>query len=724
MTKNIVIILFSLYLFQIINIVYTNQHFDPIFLSQNEKLSENELILQQKQLINAIYIIRNKDGDKNLDIDKNALTFLNNPKKYLKKHFRIIRIDKNTNMPSKAMNSDDYFCIEDKDQHKRIGISNQAGDIKLFDPQKDNNIGMDDNLLWKIYPKIFEIKDSNKIVKRIYYYLQNRGNGKYLSYIDNGSRGTIKCDFPSVDKFTDKNYFIFNRMYREKNPNESSEILNKEPIDVLIKYIDLSDPHLKREGIHQIKKDEDNGEILFAVRSIIKNIPWIRKIFILMPNEKVKYFKEPEEIKDKIVYVKDKDLLGFDSASSPAFQFNLWRMKQFGLSENFILMDDDCFIGKPLQKSNFFYEEDGKVYPALITGDYYEMNKNTLETTLKPLLAKISSVGSHTPNGFSIMQKSSLLFLYDIFGDNDARYGQPLVEAAFSHNAIAVCQSDIKEIYNYIVNLYRFANETLKAKTRHIRSLQPQTLFLSYPKNMHDRIVKIVTSKFYDLTQFKGKIESELYVINTSDKKYALNHYKNEITNLEKIYPDKTIYELDLKESKKETEKKIETKLKENKKEEDKKVGNEKKKDENEILKEENDKFYEKILEYLKNSLNEKTEYNKEILEIKDKLNHLSEEYDKKEKEIEEIMSKYNNLIKNNITLSYTNKDNNNFKYKFFEIVVFIAIIGCFILYLNYKGQLNINSNENNSINYSDINSFGKLGNDIELNSMTSKLLI
>ena len=59
-------------------------------------------------------------------------------------------------------------------------------------------------------------------------------------------------------------------------------------------------------------------------------------------------------------------------------------MKQFGLNENFILMDDDYFIGKPLQKSNFFYEEDGKVYPALITGDYYEMNKNTLETTLKP----------------------------------------------------------------------------------------------------------------------------------------------------------------------------------------------------------------------------------------------------------------------------------------------------------------------------------------------------
>ena len=123
-------------------------------------------------------------------------------------------------------------------------------------------------------------------------------------------------------------------MYREIIHNENSEILEKEPIDVLIKYIDLGDPDLKREGIKQIKKDEDNQELKYCVRSILQNIPWIRKIFILMPNERVRYFKPQEEIKDKIVYVKDKDLIGFDSASSPVFQFNLWRMKDFGMSEN------------------------------------------------------------------------------------------------------------------------------------------------------------------------------------------------------------------------------------------------------------------------------------------------------------------------------------------------------------------------------------------------------
>jgi len=69
---------------------------------------------------------------------------------------------------------------------------------------------------------------------------------------------------------------------------------------------------LNRKGIKQISKDKDNDELLYSVRSILKNIPWIRKTFISTPNEKVKYFKSKDEICDKIVYVKDKDLIGFD----------------------------------------------------------------------------------------------------------------------------------------------------------------------------------------------------------------------------------------------------------------------------------------------------------------------------------------------------------------------------------------------------------------------------
>ena len=46
-------------------------------------------------------------------------------------------------------------------------------------------------------------------------------------------------------------------------------ILEKEPIDVVFKYIDLSDPNLIREGIPQIKKDEDNEELRYALHTAL-----------------------------------------------------------------------------------------------------------------------------------------------------------------------------------------------------------------------------------------------------------------------------------------------------------------------------------------------------------------------------------------------------------------------------------------------------------------------
>ncbi len=94
--------------------------------------------------------------------------------------------------------------------------------------------------------------------------------------------------------------FLFIELFQEVDQTNSS-LLEKEPIDVLIKYIDLNDKSLNRSGINQIKKDFDNYELKYSIRSILQNIPWIRKIFILMPNEKVRYFRSKEEINDKIV---------------------------------------------------------------------------------------------------------------------------------------------------------------------------------------------------------------------------------------------------------------------------------------------------------------------------------------------------------------------------------------------------------------------------------------
>ena len=263
----------------------------------------------------------------------------------------------------------------------------------------------------------------------------------------------------------------------------NSELLEKEPIDVLIKYIDLSDEKLNRTGINTIQKDYDNGEIKYCVRSILQNIPWIRKIYILMLNENVKYFLPKEQINEKIIYIKDKDLLGFESGSICTFLYNLYKMKKFGLSENFILMDDDYFIARPINKNEMFYEENGQIYPAIITSDYYELDKKYLRQKKEQLVQKRSSSDPHSPFGFYIRQKNSQLFLYDIFGNDDTRFGKKLIEPAFTHNAIPAKLSDIEELYNYLYNNDIYRNTFLKTKERTIDDPEFHTMYWCYAKN-------------------------------------------------------------------------------------------------------------------------------------------------------------------------------------------------------------------------------------------------
>ena len=706
---------------------------NPFEQKENEQKAVSKILLE-----NAIYLIRNKEGSRNLDIEINNLYFINNPKKSLKKHFRIIVVDKNTRMQTYTINSDNLYCIEDKDFHKRLIVNSDNGKIELIEKPKDSDkeVFKDDKLLWIITHKIITEKNNGIEYNRIYYYLKNVGTGKYLKYYHKDNKGYFACNTNSISELNNDNYFKLIKMYREKLPNESLEIINKEPVDVLIKYIDLSDPNLKREGIKQITKDQDNQELKYVVRSILKNIPWIRKIFILMPNERVRYFKSPEKIKDKIVYVKDKDLIGFDSASSPVFQFNLWRMKDFGMSENFILMDDDYFIGKPLNKSNFFYEENGKVYPAIVTRDYYELSKSDLQSQIDAIYKKSKIVDSHTPNGFNIMQKDSLLFLYDILGDDNTRYGQPLIEASFTHNAIPMKQSDIKEIYNYILKLYKYKDETLKAKQRETKSLQPQTLFTSYQRNMYDRRTKMVTSVFYDLTQFKGVIKDDLFVINVSTRKYGDNYFKNEIRYLEKLFPNKTPYELDGNNDnddiKKENVKDSKSDNNNNNNNNEKEKENNKseiKSDENKIIKNDNND-YQNLIDYLETKLKEKTEIKGDLLEIINKINKLSERYERMEKEIEIFINNNNRTInqinanetvKKNITLNENVQSTASSQLKNYYILIIILLLIAFSLYI-YKNKNSSQKNINDNVNYFDINSLNGPKNENEMSLMNSKI--
>ena len=288
---------------------------------------------------------------------------------------------------------------------------------------------------------ILKINDNNYIIQNV--------NKCYIYYKNNN----LKCE--NIDK-NEASIFSLIKLYEELNHSEKDlELIEKEPIDLVIKYIDLRDPDLNREGIPQIKKDEDNQELKYCIRSILKNIPWIRKIFIILPNKKVRFLKDYKLIKEKIVYINDKDLLGFDSSNIYTFHFNFWRLKKYNVSENIILMDDDYFIGKPLKKSDFFYVEDGKVNPAIITRSFKEETKDEILISLNNLKQKAKEAKEKQnldvyyytiTNGFLLI----LRLLKKL----------KLIVPKFTHNALPCNLKDIKELYE-LVYKSQFKSSTL-----------------------------------------------------------------------------------------------------------------------------------------------------------------------------------------------------------------------------------------------------------------------
>ena len=414
-----------------------------------------------------------------------------------------------------------YYTFEHIKKKLYLGInSNNKGTYSLF-----FNSEIIEN-------KTLSFEFTFKKIENNVYTIQNK-NGCYLK----GNNFKVIC--VKEDPPKPLTHFHLLKIFTEVQKSKNDELtLEKEPIDVLIKYIDLSDPYLVREGIPQIKKDNENEELKYSIRSILKNLPWVRKIFILMPNEKVRYFKDYDLIKEKIVYVKDKDFLGYDSANSHAFQYRLWKMKEFGMSDNFIVMDDDCFIGQSLNKSDFFYVENGKIVPAIISTSYQVHTQKTFLKEYNKIKKQVKKSRDQSTNTFLYSMYNTYFFFIDYFKG-------PIIVPYFTHNAIPINVNDLKEIFD-LVYASKYRNATLDSLYRHIDTLQFQSSVLIYTFNKYSRKVNMINYNYIDNeVTLRGKYNFPLFCINTGNNKdYSTLSFPITRLVMDKLFPVPTQYEI------------------------------------------------------------------------------------------------------------------------------------------------------------------------------------
>ena len=632
----------------------------------------NTINTKSESEFNAIYRIDSKENDYSLKMEKNGLRF-SNSKEGKEELFRIISI------------KDNLYYIVYKPSNQNFGV-NDKGEIQLYNQETN---GISEQIKWRF----IKINDKEFLI-------QNCFNEKFLEVKNRKeNKNTIfypmcisSVDVTKIEKISKIFRFSFYKICEEVHIKpEHIPLIENEPVDILIKYIDLTDKTLKREGIKQIDKDFDNDELKFSVRSVLQYIPWIRKIFIVMPNEKVRYFKPIEEIRNKIVYVKDKDLIGFDSANIGVFWFNLHKMKKFGISDNFILIDDDCFFGKPINKTQFFYydEEKKKVFPSVVTDDPCQLIKKNLDDEYNKLYRRKSSIKPHTFNQWKLSQ----LAVYKLIAEN---FNGPLTIAGFTHNAIPVNIEDLKEINELIVNKYQYAKEMLNSKERVIYDLQAQSFFNTYGLTIKKRKLNSIPFMYYDIAFLKdSNFDIELFVLNTSgDRKYT-QAMKNNIKNiLENKYNIPTPFEKDIKcsNTKCDVSKDEYEKLKKLKEDLEKQNKELKKKNE-EISKEKENKG--KLLE----------EEKKKSEEIMKKLKEIA-----KEKNMTNIsvITQIDNIISKNNTINNQSLAKNDGviidtqKFIFFKnyfnvsiIVLLFLFFVCILIYCN-----NRNENQKENINY------------------------
>lgn len=147
-----------------------------------------------------------------------------------------------------------------------------------------------------------------------------------------------------------------------------SKVKITEPVDVVFTWVNDKDiewrkKYYKYKKIQNktqgqyaidIARFSNHNELYYAIKSVLKNIPWVRTIFVVTDNQIPEWVSEYEKVK----IVDHKDIIPITylpTFNSHVIEAHIFKIP--GLSERFIYFNDDVFVARPLPVGHFFKGE-------------------------------------------------------------------------------------------------------------------------------------------------------------------------------------------------------------------------------------------------------------------------------------------------------------------------------------------------------------------------------
>lgn len=272
-------------------------------------------------------------------------------------------------------------------------------------------------------------------------------------------------------------------------------------------------------------RNADNNELLYSLRSVEQNAPWIRKIFIVTDGQKPKWLNL---YNDRVKIVDIRDLLPLEALpcyNSVIIEHFLYKIPD--LSEHFLYSNDDMFINTKVSP-DFFFTNEGLPIVRL-----QRSNSNKWFNRCRSVL-KI-----HTNIYRKTIEKSALLI--------DEKFGK-YYSGIPHHNIDSYLKSDYKSVSADI-----FRQEIGATVKHHLRSDNDiqRIIYLYYALATGRGKLRYVTRKEScririhkpDFMYFIKKYNPHLFCLNDS-------HHANDADRcrvepfLKSLFPDKSAFEL------------------------------------------------------------------------------------------------------------------------------------------------------------------------------------